>query len=982
MRLRTVLLRITVLVALVGFSVGILAGGVAAETVTPDLDAAITSADPAKPSLRLKNISDAPCQVATTAQGTVAITEVRQDGKTVQPTALDIANDEDIGYLLRSKLKTLKPGESIDVPLLAYKLQSGLVLRATTWSADAGVYSTQYALKADKPLKLAVGYSLPIAPKDGAPACGAVFATTIEGGTSGWLKIAAWVAAILLLTLLVLAGWLLRVRRGNNKDKKAAKVVAGVLVVLGLGMMFVQSPRVFADIVVPPDMQADYDSCMATLNSHPDITGPVLDAMNNPANHIEIVYTSGGSETTGYRNDRGGGNFTIYWNPDDTHRYAGSGGNADPCTSLYHEMYHVLDMQRGTFSRADCAGSGIETKEVMATRAQNVLRARLGMPERSHYGDRALPSGDCTAPSDPARCTGDRCGDTNGDPHLRTFDGLRYDFQAAGEFIAARNDSGSYELQVRQEPWANSRLVTINTVVAMKIDGDRVEIRAGADMTLLVNGKKQALGPKTLPGGGTLGLESGVVTITWKDGSLAYIRPVGSFGLALSVQPGEGLHGKLHGLLGDANGTSANDLRARGSDKTIKPEHDQLYPTFADSWRISGDSSLFSYEKGTDTDTYTDRSMPDKPADPKTLPGYAAAERFCKSIGLTDKIVLANCALDMAITGRPEFAKAALHSQSFSAVSGAEGTTWEATTAGEVINLTFDAQAGEKVFIAIPKTTLESQCGTLRLLAPGGGEVASGCIINGNGQIDGTVLPDTGTYTITLKPHGPPGSVSVRLLRITDKQGTITPDGPAITATIDQPGVVGRYTFDGQAGQRVYLDVPSSTLGSQCGILRLVAPAGNELAGGCIINGKGEIDTTVLPATGRYTIVVDTYDTMTGQASMRLILATAETREITMNGPAVTINLKKPGSIGQLTFDGEAGQRIFVDLPSSSLPSQCGVVRLRAPDNSIVSSGCIINGKGNLSSAGVILPATGRYTIVLNPTDDVTGTTTTRLRNR
>jgi hypothetical protein len=348
-------------------------------------------------------------------------------------------------------------------------------------------------------------------------------------------------------------------------------------------------------------------------------------------------------------------------------------------------------------------------------------------------------------------------------------------------------------------------------------------------------------------------------------------------------------------------------------------------------------------------------------------------------------VVLANCALDVAITGRPEFARAAEHGQSFAAGADYGGTIWRLTvqTPGETPSITFDAIAGEKIYVDVPQSSLPSQCGVLNLLRPDGQEITRGCIINGSGQIDGIVLPEGGTYTIKLDPSGDTiGSAALRLLRISDERATITPDGKEVTATIRKPGEVSYHTFSGQAGQRVYVNIPSSTLRSDCGVVRLLKPDGYEITSGCIINGSGQIDMVVLPESGQYTIVVNPSETVTGMARLRLTVPTAETKVIAMDGAAVTASLAKPGSIAQFTFNGVAGQRIYLDAPSSTLPSQCGVLDLEGPDGGVVTSGCIINRKGGLTDSGFVLPSTGRYTVVLDPSDDATGKTTLRLRSR
>ena len=70
------------------------------------------------------------------------------------------------------------------------------------------------------------------------------------------------------------------------------------------------------------------------------------------------------------------------------------------------------------------------------------------------------------------------CGGSNGDPHLRTIDGSRYDLQAAGEYVLLRAPDGSVEIQSRQEPRGES--VTINSAVAARVNGHRVAFYAAS----------------------------------------------------------------------------------------------------------------------------------------------------------------------------------------------------------------------------------------------------------------------------------------------------------------------------------------------------------------------------------------------------------------------------------------------------------------------------------------------------------------------
>ncbi|MGF7228752.1 MAG: hypothetical protein ACQR33_02085 [Candidatus Saccharibacteria bacterium] len=72
------------------------------------------------------------------------------------------------------------------------------------------------------------------------------------------------------------------------------------------------------------------------------------------------------------------------------------------------------------------------------------------------------------------------------------------------------------------------------------------------------------------------------------------------------------------------------------------------------------------------------------------------------------------------------------------------------------------------------------------------------------------------------------------------------------------------------------------------------------------------------------------------------------------NDTTPTTNLSKPDSTARFTFNGVAGQRIYVDIPHGDLPSECGVLALKQPDGSTLTSGCIINNVGNLDDSGTI----------------------------
>jgi hypothetical protein len=283
------------------------------------------------------------------------------------------------------------------------------------------------------------------------------------------------------------------------------------------------------------------------------------------------------------------------------------------------------------------------------------------------------------------------------------------------------------------------------------------------------------------------------------------------------------------------------------------------------------------------------------------------------------------------------------------------------------------------VFVDVPSSTLKDSCSPYRLLDPSGKQVNSGCNINGAGYIDRTELAADGQYTVQLDPRAElTGRAVTRVYLAQDVNAPIEPNGAPISAAIAQPGAVARYRFTGTAGQRVFVDVPESTLPDQCSPLELRDPAGKQIGSGCVINGIGDIEGPVLPADGVYTVEIDPRDRAVGNFRVQLFAAKEQTETIAVNGQPVVATIGQPGFVTRYQFTGTAGTTVSLSATDATLPDQCSPLKLLDPSGKQIDSGCVINGDGGIDKAR--LPATGTYTIVVDPSGSGTGTVTLTLR--
>jgi hypothetical protein len=309
-------------------------------------------------------------------------------------------------------------------------------------------------------------------------------------------------------------------------------------------------------------------------------------------------------------------------------------------------------------------------------------------PAEGDSGDAAVPSGSGWTGGDRAR------GTSYGDPHIITYDGLRYSFQTVGEYLLSQTQDGHFVVQARQKQ-VPGRQLSLNTAAAMQVGNHRVAFYTqdfpDGSSPLWVDGQPRSVN-EVLPlgdGSALVPLNNRNYVVHWATGESVAIRRIESGGLPfINITPyvPRAQAGQLMGLLGDLNTNADDDLRIRNG--AVVPSRssysqvrqlvrglvpsaiplnqletayfEQLYRQFGDSWRIQPQESLFDYGPGQSTESFTNRAFPT--AFP-TLAGVSSAQinsarQTCQQAGVED-IFLDGCIFDVAATGQPDFANAA-----------------------------------------------------------------------------------------------------------------------------------------------------------------------------------------------------------------------------------------------------------------------------------------------------------------------------------
>jgi large repetitive protein len=292
------------------------------------------------------------------------------------------------------------------------------------------------------------------------------------------------------------------------------------------------------------------------------------------------------------------------------------------------------------------------------------------------------------------------------------------------------------------------------------------------------------------------------------------------------------------------------------------------------------------------------------------------------------------------------------------------------TTPGQNARVAFSGSAAQRISINITNATF--QFAFLSILKPDGSALGNNRFIGpGSTFIDTAALPSTGAYAIVIDPNGAStGSATVQVYDVPpDAGGPITPSGAPVTVTTTVPGQNGRLTFAGTAGQRVSLKVANVSYSSATA--QLLDPNGNAVGGSVLFGtGGGFVDTRALPSTGTYTITVDPPNTTTGSATFTLYNVPPDVTGTITPGSGFVTSISTPGQNAAYTFDGAAGQRISLKVGPSTM--SMGYVSITGPGGVQVVNRTLFSSFETFVDARA-LPATGTYTLTVDPYNDATG---------
>jgi hypothetical protein len=373
---------------------------------------------------------------------------------------------------------------------------------------------------------------------------------------------------------------------------------------------------------------------------------------------------------------------------------------------------------------------------------------------------------------------------SEGDPHLKTVNGVHFDFQGAGEFTALRDGDGM-EIQFRHTPVETTftpgadpysgiaTKVSLNTAVAARVGSHRVTFQPDVDgvpdpstLKVRIDGAvvNLPMGGQSLGNGGRVMKNGDGINVDFPNGTSLVVTPgywdsQGKWYLNVDVYHTPALEGVMGAIFPGSwlpllpNGTSLGPRPASVNDR-----FNQLYKTFADAWRVKPATRLFD---AGGPDLCVPSGWPRQGAvcvsrqvHPASAISAAEIATLCGRVD--EKQRRNNCAFDLRATGDRGFARA---------YAKTENTELHATE-------TTVAIPSESSPHGKPLTATVVVRPSLRKARPPRGTVQ--IVIDGERAVAPVSLDDYGRALVKL-PILQPGKHKIEALFVPDRSGPSLP---------------------------------------------------------------------------------------------------------------------------------------------------------------------------------------------------------------
>lgn len=572
---------------------------------------------------------------------------------------------------------------------------------------------------------------------------------------------------------------------------------------------------------------------------------------------------------------------------------------------------------------------------------------------------------------------GGRGGSSSGDPHIVTQDGVRYDFQGAGDFVLVESTTDDITIQIRYRRFGGpDGAYSLFSGVAGSVGGSTFSLdgfKHGQDATVELDGASVETS-----GHGWVDLEAGTVVFGNNTFSLSFDNGITIQAArgGLSLFTPDNIGGLFVGLHGNGDGDPSNDVVTRSGELIDPADYDSLYGEFYDDWVVDDADSFFA------TPFDDELHGPRIPTEQRTLADFdegtlADAAQTCADNGFEAGAGLDECVFDLVVTGDSIWATdvptaaatraipanlasplaADLPAIQIDAIGSTEGTF---TTNWEPQRFTVAPATEDRVLRSLPPC---HQFGApMALIISTDGSTSTTAL-----TCENTVVVPADTFDLIVAnpshAHADFGfSISERG-RI--DLGTIG-DETTVSGILDgEVRAAGELSF--APGSRVYVNNNNSDCRAHIQVLDAtgvaVGPTGVTAA--CIDHGPIVLDGTApftLQVTANESAVFDLTITEVATDAARTAAA----------GSQVSLDIATPGQRASAQLELEAGERVYVE----TLESVDGNLQLLDPQDVEVASAFSFQDLGLVEAA-----ASGTYTIIADPNGSAVGTQIMRIHS-